>query len=263
MIHSSNHTSAKQIFGRLFSIVLVTALLSGCAMKAGLAGDPSSPSEAQAAKSVCGTEIDLNQSINKLSSEVSADSAAVTKTLAEASHQSPECRTAVITTLIRAMDKPELNFLTDRSSFFLWSNGSKLLGELKAVEALDLLIQHLELNDGGFSASMKHQPAVAGVVLMGSLAVPKLSQALKDSKSRNLRLAAALCLVEIGGSEATSALAQALTSETDPCVVNFVRTSLTISDKEQDARKNGSSPSNFDSLVELRRQLVISYRCSG
>ena len=262
MKHSANHISAKQILLRLFSLVLVTTVLSGCAMKTNLAGAKSSTSQAQTAKSACGTEIDLSESINKLSSEVSADTAEVTKTLAEYSRQSPECRAEIITTLIRAMDKTELNFLTDRSSFFLWSNGSTLLGELKAVEALDLLIKHLELNDGEFSASMKHQPAVTGVVLMGSLAVPKLSQAVKDGKSRNLRLAAALCLVEIGGSEAVSALARALSSESDPCVANFVRTSLKISDKEQDVR-NGSSPSDFDSLAQLRRQLVISYRCAG
>ena len=61
------------------------------------------------------------------------------------------------------MNKPELNFVTDRSSYFLWRNGTAILGDLKAVESLDLLIEHLDASDGFFSASMVHQPAVLGI----------------------------------------------------------------------------------------------------
>jgi hypothetical protein len=263
MNQSSNHTSTKGIFFRMLSLTFVTAFLSGCAMQTDLVRGESSPLGAQTPKSICETEIDLNYSINKLSSEVSAGTAEVTKTLAEHSRQSPECRMQVITALIRAMDKNELNFLTDRGSFFLWSNGSKLLGELKAVEALDLLIQHLDLNDGEFSASMNHQPAVKGVVLMGSLAVPKLSLALKVSKNRNIRLAAALCLLQIDGSEALSALTEALSSESDSCVINFIQISLMILGKEHNAKKEGSSQNDIEALIELRRRSVLAFRCSG
>src|SRR6185369_4616813 len=114
---------------------------------------------------------------------------------------SPACRTETISQLIRAMDKPNLSFVMDRPSYFLWLNGAVILGDLKAVECLDLLIEHLDLNDGFFSASMVHQPAILGIEKMGTLAVPKLRVALEQHPRREIRLATALCLADIGGIE--------------------------------------------------------------
>jgi len=83
------------------------------------------------------------------------------------------------------------------------------------------LIKHLDKNDGFFSASMVHQPAVLGIEKMGSLAVPKLRNALQYPK-REIRLATALCLADIGGAEALAALKDALNTETDQCVRRFI-----------------------------------------
>src|SRR5437870_3688031 len=167
------------------------------------------------------SSIDLDVAVKRLS-EGWDTSGKITKPLIEASNQSLVCRKAIIGGLMHAMDKPEINFFSDESSYYLWSNGSAILGQLKATEALDLLISHLDLSDGLFSASMVHRPAIHGVEAMGSLAVPKLVVALKENPNRNIRLAAALCLADIAGAQADAALLAALKSEKDECVRRFI-----------------------------------------
>ncbi len=172
---------------------------------------------------VCGSDIDPSQAISQsLSSEDWAENEQTAKTLLLYANKSTDCRTAIINQLIEAMDKPNPNFLADQRTYHLWSTGAALLGELKAVEALDLLINHLDLNDGHFSASGVHQPAVFGIRKMGSLAVPKLEEALSHNANRNIRLAAAWCLSDIGGKDAKHSLKHALESESDPCVRRLI-----------------------------------------
>ena len=118
--------------------------------------------------------------------------------------KSRECRDGVINELMRALKEADRQ--NDQSAFLLWARGSGILGELKAVESLNVLIDHLDLNDGLFSASMIHQPVVPTVEKMGWVAVPKLGFALRHHPNLDIRLAAALCLLDIGGSEALAAL---------------------------------------------------------
>jgi hypothetical protein len=40
-----------------------------------------------------------------------------------------------------------------RSGYYLWREGSELLGKLKASEALDLLTSHMRMNDGEWSSA--------------------------------------------------------------------------------------------------------------
>jgi HEAT repeat protein len=164
--------------------------------------------------------------IQKLSYDNPEAAQAANKLTDEAAH-SRECRDAVINDLIQALNHADLQ--NDASAFFLWARGSGILGELKAVEALDLLIDHLDVNDGLFSASMVHQPVVPAVEKMGEVAVPKLGFALKHHPKRDIRLAAALCLAAIDGSEALHELNSALDSETDQCVRRFITLSLPTS----------------------------------
>ena len=37
---------------------------------------------------------------------------------------------------MKAMDKPNLDISRDQASFYLWSEGAVLLGDLKAIESL-------------------------------------------------------------------------------------------------------------------------------
>lgn len=186
-----------------------------------------SPISSNVNQNRCQSEFDLNEAINRhLSSEDWAQAELTRKAILDLANKSSACRTEVVGALTQAMNKPDLNFILDRRSYYLWSHGSTVLGELKAIESLDLLISHLDLNDGEFSASMSHQPAVRGVERMGILAIPKLGFALQHNKNRNIRLAAALCLADIGGEEAKTAMKSALKSETDKCVRRFIEFSF-------------------------------------
>src|ERR1044071_5683859 len=48
--------------------------------------------------------------------------------------RSTACRKKVVTSLISVMDQPNLDLTGGTPQFFLWHYGTRLLGELKAVE---------------------------------------------------------------------------------------------------------------------------------
>jgi len=146
-------------------------------------------------------------------------------------------RNDVINALMERMDNPEIDFEKDIATYYVWREGSLLLGELRATQALDLLVSHLDLSNGFHSASMIFQPAILGICRFGSVAIPKLSVALLQSPNRNIRIAAAYCLTEIGGSAAADVLRQALGSETNKCVTRFMAISIdTFSYKSKSGR---------------------------
>lgn len=213
--------------------------------------------------SPCGAEISVPDALGGLASNEELMRQQTKKTLVAYSRKSPSCRLTIVHALIEAMDKPNLNFLLDHSSFLLWTEGSLLLGELKAEEAIDLLIEHLDLNDGLFSASMSHQPAVLGLTKMGAVAIPKLSIALRSHQNRNIRLAAALCLLGIGGPSAMEALKGALKSQSDECVRRVIGLSLEIFGKGSVNNARSSKQSDIDTEINLRRQLLLAFRCNN
>jgi hypothetical protein len=143
------------------------------------------------------------------------------------SQKSPECRLRVIAVIVKAMDKANRGFSQDPSMYAVWHDGAELLGELKAGEALDFLISHLDLKVSGLSSTtMSHQPALAGVIKMGPIAIPKLSALLKDSPDTNMRRYAIYCIAGIGGPLATRALKEAVALESDQCVKRFIAVSI-------------------------------------
>jgi HEAT repeat protein len=193
--------------------------------------------------------------VQKLSSDMPEAGQAAIK-LTELAKESGECREEVINALIEALNKADLQ--NDDSAFRLWAKGSGVLGELKAVEALDLLIAHLNLSDGWFSASMVHEPVVGAIEKMGEVAVPKLAVALKHNRDKGIRLAAALCLATIGGSEALAALNSALTSEKEECVRRLISLLLPSPDESANSKRRLTAKDG-----ELLRQRILAYRCSN
>lgn len=214
-----------QIMLAFLAVVVLFAgtLVWGFNLKTRLVPDASFPafSSTYVAQSACLDQGEIENYIEELSRDTTEATEAAQK-LFSLAKTSPERREKTVHALIRAMDKPNLDFLRDRESFFLWSNGAAILGELGAVEALDLLIDRANLHDGLFSASMHHQPAIGGIIAMGGAAVPKLSDALRHNQNRDKRLAVALCLGSIGGQPAMDALKQALATEPDQCVRRFI-----------------------------------------
>ena len=194
----------------------------------------------------------MSSYVQKLSSSrIEASQAAIS--LLDVAKESPECRDAVINVVIGALNNADLE--KDNSAFNVWATGSAILGKLKAVEAVDLLIAHLDLNDGLFSASMVHQPVVLAMVSMGEVAVPKLAFALKHSPKKRIRLAAAYCLGDIGSSEALGAMKSALSKETEECVRRFI--TLTLPNEAANSNRPITAAD-----AELLRQRLMAYVCN-
>jgi hypothetical protein len=182
------------------------------------------------AKMACLSEHDLAIAVREFSSRRSYEELERAQELLKRNAgRSAKCRKQVIDALMFAMDRPQIDLFQD---FDLWRYGSVLLGDLKATEALDLLIDHLDLNDGT-SISVSHYPAMQGVIKMGTVAIPKLGVALRRNPDRNVRLDAVFCIAQIGGDTAMPVLKQALSSESDLCVSKFIRVSIDALDNKQ------------------------------
>lgn len=147
------------------------------------------------------------------------------KLLRNVANKSVECRKRVIVALMEAMDTPDHNFTSDQGSFDLWQHGSNLLADLKATEALDLLITHLELK-GTNPLPFNHNVTMHAVIKMGWIAIPKLSANLRRSPDPYLRRDMVFCIASIGGTSARKVLSEAFSLETDKCVKSFILTSL-------------------------------------
>lgn len=197
----------------------------------GTAGDFSLRDESSTAehesKIACLAERDISEALRKFELNDPANVDQARALLLNNSRRSPRCRKEVITSLMRAMDKPDLDFNSDPGGFHLWRYGADLLGDLKASEALDLLISHLNFTQRFFfSTSMSQQPALRGVIKMGPIAIPKLDSLLRHSPDPKLRHTAVYCIATIGGPSAVLSLKQALPLESDKCVSRFIRVSL-------------------------------------
>ena len=139
--------------------------------------------------------------------------------------ESSECRQQIIAAVMTAMDKSNLDISRNQASADLWREGAILLGDLKAVQSLDLLLSHIKMTTSEFSMTMRHQPALDGIVRMGSLAIPKLTLLFRSDDSQT-RYYIVYCLYQIGGSSARQILQQALPKESDRCVKRVIIVSL-------------------------------------
>ena len=172
----------------------------------------------------CLTEDQVSDAIRKLSGQIQVDQARAT--FLTTARRSSNCRRHVIAAIMNAMDKPNLDIRYNQTDGDLWYEGSILLGDMKAVEALDLLIKHLYMDDGSWSRTMIHTPALQGVIRMGQRAIPKLSAVLLHDADSTKRHYAVFCLFFIRGRAASAVLKKALHSETDECVRRFMRESI-------------------------------------
>ncbi len=168
--------------------------------------------------------------------------------------RSSQCRQRVVKALMKAMDQPNLDLLWGKGSFDTWTYGARLLGEMKAAEAIDLLIAHLDATDG-LSPNMNHYPAVEGLITMGQIATPKLAEFLRHSPDRIKRRFGIFCIGAIGGSEARRVLEAALLSESDDCNRQFMTASIK-------AFENQHSPNRIIFDPE-RSQWYSAFYCGG
>jgi len=177
---------------------------------------------------------ELTESLATLKQQIGADVARVSRSLLTKARTVPGCRTEIVQALITTMAQATNPAGNQYDNFFFWLHGASLLADLKATEALDLLIANIDFTDGwSTSLSKAHTPALDAILRIGVPAIPKLQIALKNDPVPHKRGFVALALAYIGGTQARRALISALPGETDPCVKNFLLVSVQAFDNKE------------------------------
>jgi hypothetical protein len=108
------------------------------------------------------------------------------------------------------------------SDYSLWVAACDALGELKATEAIDVLVEHL-VDGRGMESILMPYPVPPALVKVGPEVIPKLTEAaLKPGASARYRGWAVVVLGEIGGRRAMKALSRMEKTETDPYVLGSI-----------------------------------------
>ncbi len=204
-----------------YTVFLILTALTFCWGKGNIQADVSSgPKMISGAE--CLSDSNLVAAIQKLSSGLSeTDAGDVKKLLLDDAKQSTICRQRVISVVLSRMNTRP----TGQADFLVWQYGAEILGDLKAVEATDHLIAHLDVSDG-LSPTMNHYPAARALVRIGISALPKLADGLTQSSDPYLRRKILFCIAQIGGRQAASALKGASHLETDRCNSKFISVSM-------------------------------------
>ena len=174
----------------------------------------------------CMTESEVSDALQQLAtSNRTTEQQTIAATLRNNASQSAECRKQLVTVLIATLYKTDRDLLLNHASFFLWYYGSKLLADLKAVEAMDLLIANFDLHDGS-PFPFDHHPALVAAADIGEEAIPALKSVLNGRYDDSTRRYVVFCLAQIGGKVAKQVLRNRFASESNCCVRNCIRASL-------------------------------------
>jgi len=160
-----------------------------------------------------------------VTSPIEAERQTILATLRDNASQSAECRKQIVVRLIAELKESDRDLLLNQESFFLWHFGSKLLVDLKAVEALDLFIANFGLHDGT-PFPFNHYPALGAVIDLGELAIPALKSVLDGDNDNEKRLFAVFCLAQIGGTVAKQVLRDRLPFESNCCIRDCILATL-------------------------------------
>lgn len=151
----------------------------------------------------------------------------VEKRLIDFANDSLEMRALVIGTLVDWLEDP-----SHQDGFYysaVWSAACGVLGKLKAEAAIEVMANHIEMQNGPMTLSLSGFPAVQGLIQIGPSAVPKLETTLLSIGSRDTcRGLAAFVLGAIGGERAEEALKRALEQEKDSEIVKAIEASLDV-----------------------------------
>lgn len=168
----------------------------------------------------------LLASIQKLSYSVSqAEFDEVRKILIGEADRSAVCRQQVIASLLERTEDSAPQRPREISDFLFWRYRAELLGNLRAVEVIDQLINHISVSDR-LSSSLSHYPVVRGLIKMGPLAIPKLAAVVRYEADPYVRRKAIFCIAQIGGPEAMQALREAKSLDKNRCNNKFIGLSI-------------------------------------
>jgi hypothetical protein len=234
-----------------YRLVVVSAVV--CLASEAVAASTSKDIMHSALSGRCFHSTELNENIATLKQQAGADVAKVSGFLLTKARTANECRTEVVQALISGLAQATNPTTNQYQNFFFWLHGANLLADLKATEALDLLIANIDFTDG-WSASIResHFPALVAILRIGQPAIPKLQIVLTNDPESDRRKFAAFAIAYIGGSQARKTLTSALQSETDSCVKNFVRLSIQAFD-------NKTKPNHISS--ELNGKWLSAFYC--
>ncbi|HTG14917.1 MAG TPA: HEAT repeat domain-containing protein, partial [Blastocatellia bacterium] len=140
--------------------------------------------------------------------------------------RSTEVRNQVIHALISMLEASEKEGQDSQIGFPAWQCAAKVLGKLRATEAIDILVRNLDYQAPlvTMSSSLNMAEAVTNI---GDPAIPKLTEALKTGR-RSVRAYAATALGGIGGEQARQTLERAVATETDGLVVAWIKRTLFV-----------------------------------
>jgi hypothetical protein len=139
------------------------------------------------------------------------------KRIVELGQQTNGNRQIVIAELLRRVEAPDFRYQTTTlAGSLFWEEVTQIFYELKAVEAIDFLIDCLNCPAVHQYASntYRHRPAVGALIVLGQPAVPKLAKTLYNPDPQ-IRIYATVCLGSIQGDAARQALINALPNEPD------------------------------------------------
>jgi hypothetical protein len=201
----------------------------------------------------CFQDTELRESVATLKQQGGADLVKVSESLLNKARTSNKCRTQIIQALISTLAQATDPAANQYENFFLWLHGASLLADLKATEALDLLIENIDFTDGwSAKISESHFPSLVAIGRIGQPAIPKLRVVLGNDPEPHRRKFAAFCIAYIGGGQAKMALKSALPREVDPCVKGFLQVSL-------QAFNNKTKPNHVSSA--LNGKWVAAFYC--
>lgn len=147
--------------------------------------------------------------------------------LVEQSNNSVTSRATLIKALLPSIKGPNrsVEFMRNPGLYKQWRPVVELLGTIRAVEAIDDLIECLDCNHGVFSLSPDVFPATRAIIQIGDQAIPALSRAIED-KTPLERYLAAVALAQIGGEKARAIVEKAARREKDKELASSFRNLL-------------------------------------
>lgn len=227
---------------KIFSVcclAFLTAAASCSSSGTPVAGDPQvKPQPAQA--NGCLSQDEIAMKLVAMSESNYQKTNEIKESFLNESRKSTVCRQSLIESVVRTMDRPVSSYKDKADRFNIWRSGADVLGYLKATEAVDFLVAHLDFSNDMFSTSMSQQPALRAVIEIGESAIPKLSDVLRHHPDWGMRMYAVYCISGIGGPAAVRALKEALPSESDACVKPFIQVSIKTLDNDQQRLLNTS-----------------------
>jgi hypothetical protein len=164
--------------------------------------------------------------VNELQSENKNIRKRAKKRLTALSKISQKSRKQVVEELIKMIGRPDIRSnIFSTSRYDGWEFAVKLLGSLKATEAMDALISCIDCNNGIIGGSLHWFPAAEAIVMMGEDAVPKITDRLNNAPLL-VRRYLVWILGEIGGEKAIKSLEDQESKETDQEIKTSIKAIL-------------------------------------